>query len=308
MPFFSVIIPLYNKEKFIKNTLESVLNQTFEDFELLIVNDGSTDKSEAIVNSFSDRRIQYFFKKNGGVSSARNYGITRANSEYIVFIDADDLWHSGFLKEMKQLIRSHANDKVFACAIELETPLRTFPARYSFQHRSESQIVNYFSASMKQSVLSCYSAVFHCSVFQKVGMFDEQINSAEDTDMWIRIGLKYEIVFLNLILATYVFDPVGLSRIPENYHLLTDFRKFETIEKSNPKLKLFLDYNRFSIAVKQKLIGDKKGFRATIEKIDSKSLNIKRKMILKLPSFVLKFLIYFKNTAAQFGLGNSVFK
>ncbi|MDP2061142.1 MAG: glycosyltransferase family A protein [Flavobacteriaceae bacterium] len=308
MPFFSVIIPLYNKEKFIKNTLESVLNQTFDDFELLIVNDGSTDKSEAIVNSFPDKRIQYFFKKNGGVSTARNFGISRANSEYIVFIDADDLWHPDFLKKMKQLIQSHANDKVFACAIELETPLRTFPAQYSFQHRSESQIVNYFRASMKQSVLCCSSSVFHCSVFQNAGLFDEKIKSAEDTDMWIRIGLKYEIVFLNLLLATYVFDPVGLSRMLENYHLLTDFTKFETEEKSNPLLKKYLDYNRFSIAVKQKLIGDKKTFRVTIGKIDSKSLNIKRKMILKLPSFVLKFLIYFKNTAAQLGLGNSVFK
>jgi glycosyltransferase involved in cell wall biosynthesis len=308
MPFFSVIIPLYNKEKFIKNTLKSVLNQTFEDFELLIVNDGSTDGSEAVVHSFSDKRIHYFFKKNGGVSAARNFGISRADAEYIVFVDADDLWHPDFLKKMKQLILSHAKYKVFACAIELETPLRTFPAQYSINYRDETQAVNYFEASMKQTVLSGSTSVFHREVFQKAGLFDEKIKSAEDTDMWIRIGLKYEVVFSNLPLATYVFDSFGLSRKPENYHLLTDFRKFETEEKSNPLLKNFLDYNRFSIAVKQKLIGDQVAFDKTVEKIDFKRLNTKRKVILKLPPFLLKSLIYLKNTAAHLGLGNSVFK
>lgn len=308
MPFFSVIIPLYNKEKFIKNTLESVLNQTFEDFELLVVNDGSTDGSEAVVHSFSDKRMHYFYKKNGGVSAARNFGISRADAEYIVFIDADDLWHPDFLKNMNQLILSHAKYKVFACAIELQTPLRTFPAQYSINYQIQTQVVNYFEASMKQSILSGSTSVFHREVFQKAGLFDEKIKSAEDTDMWIRIGLKYEVVFLNLPLATYVFDSFGLSRKPENYQLLTDFRKFETVEKFNPLLKVFLDYNRFSIAVKHKLIGNQVDFDKTFEKINFKHLNSKRKMILKLPSFALKFIIYLKNTSAQLGLGNSIFK
>lgn len=308
MPFFSVIIPLYNKEKFIKNTLESVLNQTFEDFELLIVNDGSTDSSEAVVQSFSDKRIHYFHKTNEGVSAARNFGIERSNSQYIAFIDADDRWHPDFLEKMKLLVQSFPNYKVFACALKIETPNRTFSARYSFAHRGESQVVNYFEASMKQTVLSGSSVVFHCEVFQNVGLFDKKIKSAEDTDMWIRIGLKYEVVFLNLSLSTYIFDRQSLSRKLENYGLLTDFKKFEDEEKSNSTLKKFLNYNRFSIAVKQRLIGDSIAFKKTIEKIDFATLSTKRKVILMLPSFVLKPLVYFKNTAAQRGLGNSIFK
>lgn len=308
MPFFSVIIPLYNKEKFIKNTLESVLNQTFEDFELLIVNDGSTDRSEAVVQTFSDKRIHYFHKTNEGVSAARNFGIARANSQYIAFIDADDRWQSDFLEKMKRLIQSFPNYKVFACALKIETPNRTFSAQYSFEHRGESQVVTYFEASMKQTVLCGSSVVFHREVFQNVGLFDEKIKCAEDTDMWIRIGLKYEVVFLNLPLSTYIFDRQSLSRKPENYGLLTDFKKFEEEEKSNNALKIFLNYNRFSIAVKQKLIGDSIAFKKTIEKIDFATLSTKRKMILMLPSFVLKLLVYFKNTAAQWGLGNSIFK
>lgn len=308
MPFFSVIIPLYNKEKFIKNTLESVLNQTFEDFDLLIVNDGSTDSSEAVVQSFSDKRIHYFHKTNEGVSAARNFGIERANSQYIAFIDADDRWHPDFLEKMKLLIQSFPNYKVFACALKIETPNRTFSAQYSFAHWGESQVVNYFEASMKQTILSGSSVVFHREVFQNVGLFDKKIKSAEDTDMWIRIGLKYEIVFLNLPLSTYIFDRQSLSRKLENYGLLTDFKKFEDEEKSNKALRIFLNYNRFSIAVKQRLIGDSIAFKKTIEKIDFATLPTKRKMILMLPSFVLKPLVYFKNTAAQLGLGNSIFK
>ena len=80
MPFFSIIIPLYNKEKFIENTLKSVLQQSFTDYEVLIVNDGSTDASEAKIFAFNDSRIQYFYKDNEGASEARNYGIKKLKS------------------------------------------------------------------------------------------------------------------------------------------------------------------------------------------------------------------------------------
>ena len=100
MPFFSVIVPLYNKENFVENTLKSVLNQNFTDFEVIIVNDGSIDKSEEKVKGFNDDRIKYFYQENQGASSARNFGIEKANSNYIAFIDADDYWFPNFLQEM----------------------------------------------------------------------------------------------------------------------------------------------------------------------------------------------------------------
>ncbi|PJB12286.1 MAG: glycosyltransferase family 2 protein [Flavobacteriales bacterium CG_4_9_14_3_um_filter_40_17] len=308
MPFFSVIIPLYNKEKFIKRTIESVLNQSFGDFELLIINDGSTDRSEAIVQSFSDQRIRYFLKKNEGVSAARNFGINQSKTCYIAFIDADDFWDADFLNQMKQLIESFPDQNVFASAIKLKTPRRVFTARYSIDNKDKLTVVNYFKASMKHTVLSSSSAVFHQKVFKKVGVFDETIKNAEDTDMWIRIGLENKVVFLNMPLATYVLDSQSLSHQSKNYHLLTDFKKFEADEKSNRLLNKFLDYNRFSMAVKQRLIGDNEAFAKTIEKIDVENLSLKRKIILKLPVTVLSLFVLLKNAAAQFGLGNSVFK
>ena len=93
----SVVIPLYNKESFITETIQSVLNQTFADFELILINDGSTDKSEAVVKTFNDHRIRYKSIANSGVSVARNTGIELAKFTWIAFLDADDWWAPSFL-------------------------------------------------------------------------------------------------------------------------------------------------------------------------------------------------------------------
>jgi glycosyltransferase involved in cell wall biosynthesis len=93
MPRFSVIIPIYNKEKDVETTIKSVLNQTYVDYEVILVDDGSTDNSLNIVNAIEDDRIQIFTKQNEGVSKTRNYGITKSKAEYIAFLDADDYWY-----------------------------------------------------------------------------------------------------------------------------------------------------------------------------------------------------------------------
>lgn len=94
----SVIIPLYNKESCIEKTIKSVLNQTYQDFELVIVDDGSTDNSKNIVFSIADKRIRYVYKQNGGVSSARNYGLRQVSSDWVVFLDADDTFFPNTLE------------------------------------------------------------------------------------------------------------------------------------------------------------------------------------------------------------------
>lgn len=104
---FSVIIPLYNKESQIKKTLESVLNQTFKDFEIVIVNDGSIDKSIEVVESFDDNRIRIINQNNSGVSQARNRGIIEANRKWIAFLDADDLWKPNKLEKYSKIINDN---------------------------------------------------------------------------------------------------------------------------------------------------------------------------------------------------------
>ena len=103
IPFFSVVIPLYNKEQYIKNTLQSVLNQVFQDFEIIIVNDGSTDRSIDIVYALNDKRIQVFTQENKGVALARNFGIKKSKSKFIALIDADDTGESIICQKLKKV-------------------------------------------------------------------------------------------------------------------------------------------------------------------------------------------------------------
>ena len=118
MPRFSVIIPIYNKEKDVETTIKSVLNQTYIDYEVILVDDGSTDNSLDIVNAIEDDRIQIFTKQNEGVSKTRNYGITKAKAEYIAFLDADDYWYPNHLENLNFLITTYPNHNWFASAYE----------------------------------------------------------------------------------------------------------------------------------------------------------------------------------------------
>lgn len=308
MSFFSIIIPLYNKEKFIESTLHSVLNQTFVDYEIIIVNDGSTDKSLEKVAQFKDSRIRYFSKENGGVSTARNYGIKEAKSDYITFIDADDYWYPNFLQEMFENIHQFPEQKVFSVAIEIETSKNTIPAQYSIKKSSDIQLVNYFDASSKESVIWTSSAVFHKSIFSEIGDFDINLKSGQDTDLWIRIGLVYPIVFSWKILARYVYDRDSLSKKKEYIATKMDFSKFSEQEKENKMLKKFLDLNRFSFAIKCKLHNDKVNFNRFYKGIDNNNLSVKKRILLKLPSFVLRLLLPINVFFVRIGLNNSVFK
>ena len=308
MPHFSIIIPLYNKENFIENTLKSVLNQNFTDFEVIIVNDGSTDLSEEKVLQFEDSRIHYYRKKNDGVSAARNYGIEKAKSDYIAFIDADDYWYPDFLDQMYKNINSCPELKVFSVAIEIETSKSVIPANYSIKKTADFEVVNYFTASTKRTVLCSSSAVFHKMVFEQTGQFNTKLKSGEDTDLWIRIGLIYPIHFSWKILARYVYDPYSLSK----KHRITidsiNFCNYHLLEEKNPDLKKFLDLNRFSLAIKSKLINDKESFKKLYKQIDLNKLPLKKRLLLRFPPFLLTQLIELKTVLVNLGLGGSVFK
>ena len=121
--FFSVVIPLYNKERFIDCTIKSILAQTFADFEIIVVNDGSTDAGAEIVAAIADSRIRLFNKENSGVSNARNYGIANASGRYIALMDADDRWDVKYLERMHEVILSHPEGRIFACC-NAEEPYR----------------------------------------------------------------------------------------------------------------------------------------------------------------------------------------
>lgn len=303
MPYFSIVIPVYNKERFVSETLKSVLNQSFTDFEIILINDGSTDQSEAKILEFKDDRIRYFSKENEGVAVARNFGIEKATSDYICFLDSDDYWYPDFLEIMHSFTSEIPEQKVFACAIEIGTEDNFVKAQYSIPKKSDLEIVDFFEASQKECVLWTSSVCICKNVFEKVGTFDIKIKRGEDTELWIRIGLEYPIVFINKILARYIYDEKSISRNLDYFFEPYTFNKYTTLEKQNLALKKYMDLNRFSAVIKSKINGDWKTAKEIYAEIDLEKLSLKKRILLQLPPILLKPLL-----ALQGILGNSVFR
>src|SRR5690606_33115952 len=126
----SVVISVFNKEKYIGETLKSVLAQTFSDFEIVVLNDGSTDNSEAEILKFTDARIRYFSAENQGASAARNFTIKQAKAAYIALMDADDYWYPFYLEEQNRLITAFPEESVFATATEIKRNGKIFKNNY----------------------------------------------------------------------------------------------------------------------------------------------------------------------------------
>ncbi|PNQ73727.1 glycosyltransferase family 2 protein [Hanstruepera neustonica] len=294
---FSIIIPLYNKANHIAQTLRSVLNQTFTDFEIIIVNDGSTDNSLEIAKSFKDSRINIFTTENHGVSAARNFGIEKATANYIAFLDADDFWEETFLEAISSLIALHTNEHVFATALNIVMANQTYPAPYKNIDLTPNGIgiLNYFTSSIGHSILHCANSVFSKNAIKDIGFFDESLKTNEDTDYWIRTGFKYPVVFINSHLANHLNIENGLSKTNKKSYKSIDFKKYIEVSNEQPESKPFLNKNIYSSIIKYKLLGETKNSERLKTLIDLSYLNKKQKLVISLPNPILKFVVRIYN-------------
>lgn len=193
----SVIIPLYNKENEIARAIESVLSQTFQDFELLIINDGSTDNSLSIAKSFSDKRIKIFSKSNGGVSSARNHGIRQAENKWIALLDADDWWAPSFLISLLELSAKYPEASIYCCRYVHVND----QGEVIHLNRFPDEVEGYFELYNHLFAVNSSSVLVRKRVFDDCGYFDELLTHGEDTDMWIRIGMKTRMCYTSEMLS-----------------------------------------------------------------------------------------------------------
>lgn len=309
MPRFSVVISVFNKEKYIADTLKSVLSQTFTDFEVVILNDGSTDNSEAEILKFKDSRIRYFSKENRGASAARNFTIQQAEANYIALMDADDYWYPFYLEEQNRLLNKFPNESVFATATEIKRNGKTFKNTYSIRTIDEDAVlVDYFEASQLDSVLLSISTVLKKEVFANVGWYDPKIKSGEDTDLYVRIGLKYKVVFSSKVCATYIVRKNSLFQSVKNLEDKANFEAYEGFEKNNPALKKFLDLNRYSLCILAKIEGNKEAFQKNFRKINQENLSKKQQFLLRQNKTILKYLSKTKDNLEKLGLRLGTFK
>lgn len=204
----SIIIPLYNKEKSISATIQSVLNQSYTDFELLIVDDGSTDKGASIAASYPDARIRVIHKANGGVCSARNRGIQEAEGEFIALLDGDDQWDKEYLAEQVKMIHDFPEAAMWGINFaELNNGQLIRKLATGLPDGYRGYVENYFEMKGRVSDLFCSSSVvIRKEIFERMGMFDERLKYSEDIDMWFRIIANYPVAFYDKYMAWYLYD------------------------------------------------------------------------------------------------------
>ena len=246
----SVVIPLYNKAQSIRKTLDSVLAQTYKDFEIVVVDDGSTDDSanvaEATLREFSGRPMGYGLefrvlkKENGGVSSARNAGILAAKGEYIAFLDGDDLWHPEYLETLHQLIVDYPDAVLYGigctsiCGDEMPDVVT-----YSTQRGVlENPWINY------PSCLTGSSTTARREKLLELGLFDTRMTHGEDIDMWWRLLLSGKGVFDNRVLAYYRQDAENRAMnklIPLEKHIPYFVDKYAEARANNVDFRRYFD-------------------------------------------------------------------
>lgn len=190
----SVVIPLYNKVGLVGQTIGSVLAQTSQEFEIVVVDDGSTDQSAAVVRSFDDPRIRLLEQRNAGAAAARNAGIKASRGEWIAFLDADDLWLPDHLAQHMALLDRHPqlqwSSGFFERRSKSGTPRVALDLGF-LSRQMEGEVVRDALSLLPRGFLWTGAMVVRKSVFAEVGYLDPALRTAEDLDMWLRIALRH---------------------------------------------------------------------------------------------------------------------
>lgn len=203
---FSVVIPLYNKANTIKNTIESVLLQTEKNFEIIIVDDGSTDNSAQVVRSIKDKRINLIQQKNQGVSVARNNAVLSAKGKYISFLDADDFWEPNYLYVTKELFEKYPTAKIACPTYKVKYKKKEITPMWHDIPNDKDCIVEDFleTATSKFWIVNSSCITIERKILMEAeNKFPEGETVYEDFDLWLRLGLKYSLAHSNKVCSTY---------------------------------------------------------------------------------------------------------
>ncbi|MEW6297062.1 MAG: glycosyltransferase family A protein [Thermodesulfobacteriota bacterium] len=195
MPKVSVIVPTYNRCELLREALASVCAQTYQDFELIVVDDGSTDDTAAAVHEFAG--VHYVWQPNRGVSAARNHGVALSQGEWVAFLDSDDLWQPRKLETQMAFVTARRDAEI--CQTEelwLRHGVRVNPQQ---KHRKPSGDI--FARSLERCLVSPSAVMLRRGLFERVGGFDERLPACEDYDLWLRIAATLPVYLIDIPLV-----------------------------------------------------------------------------------------------------------
>lgn len=249
-PKFSVVIPLYNKSAYIQKAIGSVLQQTFGEFELIVVNDGSTDDGLDRLKTLSDKRIRVINQPNAGVATARNNGVRAAAYDYVAFLDADDWWDEHFLEAMQRLIAQYPDAGLYGCNYYYLKNGKCRVEDKGLEDGFKAGYIDYFKVYARSFCVPFNSSfvIVAKHAFQAAGGFKVKLKFGEDFDLWARIALKYKVAYLNQPLAYSNQDvdcesrALGAGKFFErDAHFIFNSADLEKEAAGNPELKKLLD-------------------------------------------------------------------
>jgi hypothetical protein len=215
VPSFSVVIPLYNKARYVRRALGSVLGQTETAFEVVVVDDGSTDRGHEVVAGIGDPRVKIVRQPNAGVSAARNRGIRETVGRMIAFLDADDEWGPDFLSCITQASKSFPEAGLYATGYRCLFNRGLIKEVTASDGRPEAPVIvpRYFRETRRVAIVTSSSAAVPRGVLEVVGGFPEGEPYGEDRDLWGRIAIRYPVVFHPRVAATYHCEAEGRSML-----------------------------------------------------------------------------------------------
>lgn len=203
-PLFSVVIPTYNSASKVTHAIKSVLAQKFKDYEIWVIDDGSTDNTQTALQPFADQ-IHYHYQENQGAAAARNQGITHARGTYVAFLDADDWWYPQKLARVAEAIPTWPDTGLFYSQVDFLNAA----GEKLWTYRSEDRGTSNYLTLLKRDFVMTSSTVVKKTCFTEVGTFDITLSRCQDWDMWIRITRNYPIHLIAEPLSAYAYMAAG---------------------------------------------------------------------------------------------------
>ncbi len=292
-PLFSVIIPLYNKENYIQNTIDSVLNQSLKDYEIIVIDDKSTDASLNLVTKHYNSKIRILTNAvNKGLSETRNIGIANAKGAIIALLDADDVWRPSYLESIKKLHDTFPEAQLYGTDYKemysktnILVPQKNIPKTY----KGTAFIVeDFFTYNLHQPIICPSSLAFKKSILGQDKAFDPSITYAEDIDFFIRYCSKFKMAYHYESLILKILNVKDqITSNPISNKQLPNLDAYENWCQDNNSLKAFIDLHRYIFSYQYKVERNIPQKEKTLQHINYANLTYKQRFILKSPRWMV---------------------